>query len=328
MLWIVIFHSLIFLSFIIWLLSALMPDKAYKYTEIFNPKEKMEESQELPHISVLIPARNEEEVLPETLPFIAKQDYPHLEVILIDDHSTDKTREVAQKIQQENNLKDILKIVSGKELEEGWAGKMWALHQGHSHAKGDWLLFTDADIYYPPGMLKSLVLRAIKEDRAMISLMARLRTKTFWEKLLIPAFLYFFKMLYPFRAVKDDSRKVAAAAGGCVFIKRNIFEDIGGFHSIKDALIDDVTLAKTVKGKGNSILLMNGPTLLSKRGYDTLGGLWKMVSRSAFTELEYSYLKLLGCFIAMTIAFVVPFIGMFSPFFFSISSFTHLYLLL
>ena len=311
-----IFHMAIMIALACWLVLVLLPDRAYRYDESFtiaadDPARKKQEL--LPFVNVLIPARNEAAQLPATLPFIIAQDYPAMQVTVIDDNSTDMTQEIAENIKNSAPQGERLQIIAGEPLPEGWAGKLWALHQGVAISSSDWLLFTDADIYYPPGMLASLVKYALSQKLAMISLMARLRTDSFWERLLLPAFLYFFKLLYPFRAVRDRARRTAAAAGGCILIHRSALTAIGGLRTLRQALIDDVALARAVKAKGLPIALMVAPQLLSKRGYDHLSGIWQMIARSAFTELRYSYLRLAACIVAMITLFLLPLLAIASP---------------
>lgn len=301
-------------SLLLWLAVAFAPDRAYLYRETLIGAN----SPSCPPVSAVIPARNEEEILPLTLPSVLNQDYPELKVILVDDHSLDRTREVAERLSVQGQ--SALVIVAGRPLPDGWAGKMWAISQGISAAKGEWLLLTDADIYYPPDMVSTLVGTALEGRKDMVSLMARLSTDFFWEKLLIPAFLYFFKLLYPFRAVSDPRRRTAAAAGGCILVRRETLDTIGGIAAIQDELIDDIALAKALKAKGFSIMLLTAPRLLSKRSYRKLAEIWRMVTRSAFTELKYSYLRLLFCALAMSLAFIVPVCAVLSPLFCSPSA--------
>ncbi len=302
-----------------WLVFLCRPDRFYQYTHIFVPIDQLaspslpESTMEWPMVTVIIPARNEESVLPYTLPSVLNQEYPQLEVILINDQSTDQTQVVAQAIQQTTNGQR-LRILQGQSLPAGWAGKLWAVQQGIQEAKGEWILLTDADLVYQNlHTLKSLMQHALQKKQDMVSLMARLQTQCFWEKLLIPAFLYFFKMLYPFKRVQEKNSKIAAAAGGCILIQRSTLDAIGGIAAIRDALIDDIALARAVKSQGFAIQLMDGPTLISYRGYANLSGLWKMVTRSAFTELKYSYLRLFGCTLGLLLLFFVPILCLFIP---------------
>ena len=300
------------LSLLIWLVLVLAPDQAYRYREILHHNPEMPPATTpYPEVSVIIPARNEEKMLARTLPSIVGQTYPNFEVVLVDDQSSDHTREVAQKIQAQlapNGI--VLRIVTGEPLPQGWAGKVWAMAQGVKKAHGEWVLFTDADIEYPPQLLRSLVDYARSERKTMVSLMARLSTRFFWEKLLISAFLYFFKLLYPFRTVANPQRKMAAAAGGCILLKQKALEAAGGITKIAGAIIDDIALARVIKAKKFDIALLVSPDLLSLREYQTLGEIWHMVTRSAFTELKYSYLRLLFCIVAMTVTYFVPIVAL------------------
>lgn len=303
------------LSLLIWMIICCLPSQGYRFREVFSIDNTIS-TENLPMVSIVIPARNEEAVLRETLPSLLEQEYANCEIFLVNDQSTDNTKSVAESLQQESKNGKRLQIIDSKPLEKGWAGKMWALHQGLQHTKGEWILLTDADLQYAPNLLKSIVHTATNSSYSMFSLMARLKTNIFWEKLLIPAFLYFFKMMYPFQKVQDKSSSVAAAAGGCIFIKRKTLEEIGGIKAIQGALIDDISLAKVVKHAGNEICLMDGPDLYSMRGYENLSGIWNMVVRSAFTELKYSYVRLLACILIMLFMFTIPIVNLILPFVF------------
>lgn len=340
---------------LIWIFMFLRPDRFYCYHHVFTSqnKEQLDSKKEKdstnsegrvsvvgenkqPNISVIIPARNEALALPHTLPSIVGQDYANLEVILINDQSTDGTDAIAYDIQaqnmagsqylnsasdfaQPNQVKSRLQILQGQSLPPGWAGKLWAVEQGVKQATGEWILLTDADLIYShPKMVSQLIALALRNQRDMISLMARLQTQYFWEKLLIPAFLYFFKMLYPFSQIPDPKSHIAAAAGGCILIRRTTLEAIGGIAAIRQALIDDVALARAVKDHHFSIELLDGPELISHRGYNDFAGIWRMVARSAFTELKYSYLRLLGCTLGLLLIFFAPLLAILGPIFFAL----------
>jgi hopene-associated glycosyltransferase HpnB len=270
-----------------------------------------------PHVSIIIPARNESETLPVSLPSVLNQDYPgQWSVILIDDNSSDCTTQVAQNIAKKNDQINRIKIVQGKKLPSNWKGKLWAIKQGINLAQQqtiipDYFLLTDADIKHAPSNLSQLVSKAEQENLALVSLMVFLRCENFWEKLLIPAFVFFFQKLYPFPWVNDVSKPIAAAAGGCILIRRQALEDIGGIEAISQALIDDCSLAQAVKfncenKQNNNIWLGLTKTTFSVRAYDNLKTIWAMISRTAFTQLNYSVLLLVGTVIGMSIIYLAP----------------------
>jgi len=255
-----------------------------------------------PEICAIIPARNEAELLPTTLPSLLKQEYPgKLSVILVNDGSTDKTGEIAQKIGA--------KVIEGKPLPSEWTGKLWAMEQGIKNAENpDYFLLTDADIEHDKNNLIQLVTKAEIENRELVSLMVLLRCESFWEKMLIPAFVFFFQKLYPFPLVNNPNKKIAAAAGGCILIKREALTRIGGIKTVSQALIDDCALANAVKSSNNSSSIWLGlsQTTRSLRPYPDLKSIWDMVARTAYTQLNYSPLLLLGTIIGMSLVYLVP----------------------
>ncbi|MFM7572624.1 MAG: glycosyltransferase [Snowella sp.] len=268
-----------------------------------------------PSVCAIIPARNEADVLPVSLKSLLNQDYSgQFSIILIDDQSTDKTGEVAQNIANYLNQSDRLKIISGHPLAVGWSGKLWAMEQGIQEVKNqglspDYFLFTDADIEHHSTNLKELVNKAEKENLALTSLMVLLRCDSLWEKFLIPAFVFFFQKLYPFLWVNNPRNKMAAAAGGCILIRRDRLEEIGSIPSLREALIDDCTLAQKIKGLSNP----DNPTAIwlgltektkSLRPYDSLDTIWNMIARTAYTQLNYSPLLLLGTVLGMSLVYL------------------------
>ncbi len=271
-----------------------------------------------PALKVIIPARNEADMLPETLPTLLGQEYPGpLQVCLVDDHSDDGTGEVARALARNLDQERRLTVIQAAPLQKGWTGKLWALEQGVRASRADtdseYLLFTDADIAYGPGQLQALVAKARIEDLDLVSLMVLLRVKTFWERLLIPAFVYFFAMLYPFKWVNDPGKRTAAAAGGCVLLRRQALERSGGLAPIAGALIDDCTLARQIKDRGaedgGRIWLGLTGEVKSLRPYQTLEEIWTMVARTAFVQLHYSYLLLLGTVAGMLLLYLAPPLG-------------------
>lgn len=267
---------------------------------------------DLSQITVLIPARNEAEVIVETLTALKLQD-ESLKIVLIDDQSDDYTSEIASKTRLNN-----LKIIAGQPLPEGWSGKLWALEQGRKHVDTDTILLLDADITLAPGTIASLLQKLNSEQLDLVSLMAFLRMKSFWEIFLMPAFIYFFKLLYPFQLSNASSERllskyVAAAAGGCILVRRSMLDKIDGFNSLKDALIDDCTLARKIKTNGGLIWVGLTHSALSHRQYNSLQTIWDMVARTAYTQLHYSPILLLLCTLTMLIVFVFPIVSLFLP---------------
>ena len=276
-----------------------------------------------PSVCAVVPARNEAALLPITLRSLLSQDYPgSYSVILVDDGSTDGTARVAQQVAQELNKSSQLEIIPGIPLPAGWTGKLWAMEQGIRHAQNltpvpDYLLFTDADIEHDRGNLRRLVAKAQQDDLDLVSLMVLLRCQDFWEKFLIPAFVFFFQKLYPFNWVNNPSNPTAAAAGGCILIRREALNRIGGIQVVRQALIDDCALAQAVKSSGRSedgenrgrIWLGLTSLTRSSRPYPSLKTIWEMVARTAYTQLNYSPWLLLGTLCAMTLVYLVSPVG-------------------
>jgi len=257
-------------------------------------------------ITVLIPARNEEDTIASTLSGIERQGQS-VRIILIDDQSSDNTINVAQSLGLKN-----LHITEGKPLPEGWSGKLWALQQGYEQVNSKFTLLLDADIELQPGILEALYRKLKDENLQMASLMVQLRMENFWEKLLMPAFIYFFKLLYPFRLANSDNGRVAAAAGGCILLETRVLNETGGFETLKGAFIDDCTLARKIKNAGHRIWIGLTHSAISLRAYNRLETIWEMVARTAFTQLHYSWLLLLVCTGLMVTAFWLPVISLFS----------------
>ncbi|BAY90520.1 MULTISPECIES: glycosyltransferase [unclassified Tolypothrix] len=268
----------------------------------------------LPRICAIIPARNEADLLPITLRSLLLQDYPgDFNVFLVDDRSTDGTADFAQGVAYALNKADQFHIISGKSLPPGWSGKLWAVEQGIQIATEfapDYFLLTDADIEHDSGSLRRLVAKAEQEDLDLVSVMVRLRCESFWEQILIPAFVFFFQKLYPFRWVNNPKNSTAAAAGGSILISKTALEKIGGIATIRQALIDDCALAKAVKGnqqwRQGRIWLGLSALTESLRPYPDLDTVWQMVARTAYTQLNYSPLLLAGTVLAMTLIYLIP----------------------
>ncbi|MEU1376213.1 glycosyltransferase [Streptomyces triculaminicus] len=263
-----------------------------------------------PDVAVVVPARDEAEVLPSSLPSLLAQDYPgRAEIFLVDDGSTDGTGELARALGREHGGLPLT-VDSPGEPGPGWTGKLWAVRHGVSLARArtdaEYLLLTDADIAHDPDSLRELVAAARASGLDLVSQMARLRVTTGWERLIVPAFVYFFAQLYPFRWVNRPGGRTAAAAGGCVLLRREAAERAGIPDVIRQAVIDDVALARAVKRSGGRIWLGLAERVDSVRPYPGLRPLWRMVSRSAYAQLLHSPALLAGTVMGLAVVYLVP----------------------
>ena len=250
-------------------------------------------------ITVLIPARNEEQVILKTLRSVLSQGYG-LKVKVIDDQSTDNT------VIAVREFGDQVALLRSTSLPSGWSGKLWALEQGRKAVETPLVMLLDADIQLKPGVIQGLRQHLLDENKDLVSLLAKPSLDSFWERLLMPAFVYFFKLLYPFSLANSDSKYVAAAAGGCIMMKSNVLREISGFASIGTALIDDCKLASVVKKAGFSTWLGLTHSIASIRPYKGLSQIWNMVARTAYTQLNKSVWLLLLSTSIMLLAYWVP----------------------
>jgi len=281
-----------------WLVFALSPWGFWRNREVLDSAQPDEDGVPA-EITALIPARNEAAVIRETLRALLDQGYG-LKIIVIDDGSDDGTAEAARQASTE------VRVIASAPLPPGWSGKLWALEQGRRLAATPYTLLLDADIKLEPGVLAALGAKMRWEKISFISLMAEPHMAAGWEKLLMPAFVYYFRILYPFHAVNSERARMAAAAGGCVLVESHVLERIGGFGAIKGAVIDDCALADRVKSQGYKIWLGLTHSAKSARGYRTLEELWDMVARSAFFQLRYSTGRLALCTLALLLVYVSP----------------------
>ncbi|MBO0808949.1 MAG: glycosyltransferase, partial [Actinobacteria bacterium] len=271
-----------------------------------------------PSLVAVVPARDEAAILPETLPALLAQEYPgEFAVLLVDDGSTDGTGEAAARLGRAagSPAGSRLRVIGASPPPPGWAGKVWAMAQGVAAAGNcDYLLFTDADIAFAPGALADLARAAAEDDRSLVSQMALLRADSGWERWIVPAFVYFFAQLYPFRRVGRPRARTAAAAGGCMLVRRETLAAAGGLAGISGARIDDVALARLLK-HGPSRARPHPPArvwlgwttqIRSRRSYPGLSGLWDMVARSAYTQLRYSPVLLAGTVAGLALAYLLP----------------------
>ena len=283
------------LALFIWLYLCFMHGKFWQS----GPELVPAKPEALPAIDIIIPARDEAHTIAAVIASLVAQDYAGaFTVSLVDDNSTDGTVAAAGRAA-------ILRIISGAPKPSGWSGKLWALSQGVAATRAPVLLFSDADVVHDPRHLSALVARLEQPAVEMVSEMVHLNCTSFAERALIPAFVYFFQMLYPFSKVNDPRAKVAAAAGGTVLIRRAALERVGGIEAMKNALIDDVALAKLVKRIG-PIYLGHSGLAGSIRGYPHLADIWHMISRTAFTQLRHSALILALTLIGLALVWLVP----------------------
>ena len=263
-----------------------------------------------PDVVAVVPARNEAEMLPVTLPALLGQDYPGpLTVIVVDDGSSDGTSEVAARIARSLPGSRALRVIPGAPPPEGerWAGKVWAMAQGlRAAGSSDYVVFTDADIAWEAHQLRRLVAAAEGDDRDLVSQMALLRATSGWERVVVPAFVYFFAQLYPFRRVNAPGSRTAAAAGGCMLIRRETLDTAGGVTPIRGALIDDVAMGRLIKSQRGRTWLGVTRQVVSVRPYPGLASLWQMVARSAYTQLLYSPLVLAGTLAGLLFLYLLP----------------------
>jgi hopene-associated glycosyltransferase HpnB len=265
---------------------------------------------EWPSVALVVPARNEAAHIAESLRSLAGQDYAGpCSIIVVDDESSDGTADIARRTLA-GAVSERVHLVTGRPLPAGWTGKLWAVKQGIDAAmplphRPHYLLLTDADIVHPADCVSALVARAQAGGLVLTSLMVRLRCESFAERVCIPAFLFFFQMLYPFSWVNDPHAPVAAAAGGCMLVRADALAAAGGIEAIRGALIDDCALARLLKLQG-PIWLALSTRVRSLRAYDTFAAIGGMVARSAYAQLRYSPLLLLGTVAGMAVTYVAP----------------------
>jgi hopene-associated glycosyltransferase HpnB len=263
-----------------------------------------------PPVVAVVPARDEADVIAASIGSLLAQDYPgDFHILLVDDQSSDGTGQAAKACAAASAHPGRLSVIDGSAPPRGWAGKLWAVSQGIAHARKEfapkYFLLTDADIAHTPANLRALVCRAEQGGYGLVSLMALLRCESFAEKLLIPAFVYFFQMLYPFQWVSDRRNNTAAAAGGCMLARANLLQKAGGIEAIAGALIDDCALGARMKQVG-PIWLGLTRRVVSLRPYPHFHDIRKMVVRSAYAQLRYSPLWLTGALFGMVLCYFAP----------------------
>lgn len=264
----------------------------------------------LPKIVAVVPARNEAKTIGEVVTSLVRQDYRGaFSIVIVDDHSDDETAATASRVSAEHNAEGRVRVVTASALPAGWTGKLWALNEGVVSAAAEapaFYWFTDADITHAPDALRRLVARAEQNNLGLASFMVLLQAKTLPERALIPAFLYFFLMLYPPQWIADEDLSTAGAAGGCILLRREALDRIGGLASIRGEVIDDCALARAVKESGGQVWMGLTRESASLRVYGTFGEIRDLIARTAFTQLRYSTLFLAGTLAGMFLTYLAP----------------------
>ena len=303
-------------SLAIWLYLALARGAFWRLRE-FDDTTKHDTLTSWPHIVAVVPARNEVATIRQALASLLQQNYAgEFSIVIVDDHSEDATAQLAQQAARDLGAESRIKIRSAAPLPAGWTGKLWALHEGVSHADAAmpaYYWFTDADIVHAPDTLQRLVARAERDQLDLTSLMVLLQAKTLPERALIPPFLFFFLKLYPPRWIADPRARTAGAAGGCILLRSEALERIGGLAAIRSEVIDDCALARAVKRSGGKVWMGLTRASVSLRAYTTFREIRDMIARTAFTQLQYSPLLLLGTLLAMFLAYLAPIALLFAP---------------
>jgi hopene-associated glycosyltransferase HpnB len=294
---------LILLGSLAWPVILLLPWKPWSTREQLDSHHSSPES-DTSDVTVLIPARDEAESIARTLAALEHQG-KNLAVIVIDDQSSDGTADLAK-----TSFRGNLRVLPGQDLPEGWVGKLWALEQGRRLITTELILLLDADIELAPGTIGVLKSKMKAENLDLVSLMAELRMQTAWEKILSPAFIFFFKLLYPFAVGNDPRSRLGVAAGGCVLLRAGTLQAIGGFSALKTSIIDDCDLARRVKQLGGKTWIGLTHSAKSQRPYPSLNSFWNMVARTAFTQLRYSVPLLLLTTSLMILVFWCPAFGL------------------
>ncbi len=285
-----------------WLGVLLAPHQPHRVRERLDADADADVSADLSGVTVLIPARDEAASIGRAIAALGFQGCG-LEALVVDDQSSDDTRGAAARAAVPGLA---LRVIEGRPLPDGWAGKLWALEQGLAVVDRPHVLLLDADIELAPRLVPALLAKMRERDATLVSLMAELHCETFWERLLAPAFVFFFRLLYPFAWSNDAARPTAGAAGGCMLVRTDALRRIGGFAAIRGALIDDCALAAALKRHRPPIWLGMTHSVRSLRVYASLGDFWSMVARSAFTQLRYSTASLVVATALMMLTLLAP----------------------
>jgi len=290
-------------SLAVWCAVLAAPWRPWSTRQRLEPLDEGEAA-DLSLITAVVPARDEAATIARAITGLASQGQG-LRILVVDDQSSDRTARIAVEA-----APDMVSVIAGAPLPAGWTGKLWALEQGRAHVHTPLMLLVDADIELEPGMVPGLLERMGRGRYALVSVMARLRMESFWERLLMPPFIWFFRLLYPFEVANRPHSRLAAAAGGCILVETRRLGAIGGFGALRDAVIDDCTLAARIKHLGGATWVGLTHGAVSHRAYRRLRDIHEMVTRTAFAQLRYSWVLLAACTVLMLIAFPAPWMGL------------------
>ena len=303
-------------SLLIWVVLTFFRGAFWQVLAFDDDIAKQESLTRWPRVVAIVPARNEAEFIARTVDSLVKQDYPgELRVVVVDDHSEDGTGDLAREAAARAGASDRVLVRQGATLQSGWTGKLLAMQQGVESAgarESEYFWFTDADIEHAPDALRRVVQRAETEKLDLVSLMALSQVNSLSEHLLIPPFLYFFLKLYPPSWIANREAKTAGAAGGCVLLKREALDRMGGLAAIRGEVIDDCTMANAVKRSGGGLWMGLTRKSVSLRTYATFREIQDLIARTAFTQLGYSSLLLAGTLLGMIVTYLLPVILTFS----------------
>jgi chlorobactene glucosyltransferase len=293
-----------FLVFV-WLVSLVLTIYGLSRQRLLSPVSSTPlTSNDAPLVSVLIPARNEEDrVLVDCVRSILAQDYGRFEVIAVDDRSTDATRSILYALA---NADDRLHVIEGDELPSGWLGKPYAMHQALQHARGEWILATDADMIFDRSVLRMAVARMTEHDADAMTLIPHFETRSFWERVMIPVWAWVMLMFTISYRVNDPKSQGALGLGGFLMMRRRALERVGSYEALKNEVMEDVRLAEILKRSGSRMLVECAPQLLSTRMYRNFGEMWESCTKTWFAGMKFSLLFAIVCVAWMYFMAVVP----------------------
>jgi cellulose synthase/poly-beta-1,6-N-acetylglucosamine synthase-like glycosyltransferase len=257
-----------------------------------------------PLVSVLVPARNEQHrVLEDCIRSILAQDYGRFEVIAVNDRSTDSTGEILEALARGD---ERLHVVEGEELPPGWLGKPYAMQQALSHARGEWILATDADMIFEPAVLRTALDRVLENNGDALTLIPRFETGSFWERVMIPAWEWVFLMFTLFYRIDDPKTERAAGIGGFFLVRRTVLDRVGGYEALRDEVMEDLRLAERIKRVGARLMIDRAPALIRTRMYTNFREMWECSTKNWFSGVNFSLPLALFCVLSMYLVAVVP----------------------